>query len=92
MAEITIAQAARLMNVSVRSVYLAGELQRCSPELAARVEAGELSIRAALRIAKPEKYGKRDKVEQWLASYRAWDSDTRLRALGNLIQWEDQHG
>ena len=67
----------------------ARELQRCRPDLDDRVLAGEMSTREALRIAKPEKYGKRDKVEQWLASYRAWSAATRLRAITALSEWED---
>jgi hypothetical protein len=81
MGDLTIAQAAKAMNVSVRGVYLARELQRCSrPDLEARCMAGDLTIRQALRLAKPEKYGKRDKVEQWLAQYLAWSGADRLLA------------
>ena len=81
----SVKEAARLMAVSERSVYQARELQRCNrPDLNSDVRAGNLTIREALRIAKPEKYAKRDKVEQWIAAYRAWDTDTRDRALAGL--------
>jgi len=72
------------MGVSVRAVALAGELQRCRPDLADRVLAGEMTTRQALRIAKPDKYAKRDKVEQWLAQFRAWSGADRLRAFIQL--------
>lgn len=81
---LTRAQAAKLMNVSVRMVALASELQRCRPDLSDRVMSGELTVRQALRIAKPEKYAKRDKVEQWLAQFRAWSAADRLRAYTQL--------
>lgn len=81
MADLTPEQAAKVMGVSVRSIYLAAELQRCRPDLADRVMAGEITVRQGLRIAKPEKYGKRDKVDQWLAQFRAWDTRDRNRAV-----------
>lgn len=84
---ITVKEAARMMGVSERSVYLVRELQHCSrPDLCERVKAGDLTILQALRIAKPEKYAKRDKVEQWVAAYRAWDPETRLRAIEALMR------
>jgi hypothetical protein len=81
----SIKQAAAIMNVSVRTVYLAIELQRCRPDLEPRLMSGELTLREALRIAKPDKYAKRDKVEQWAAQYRAWDETDRHRALQILV-------
>lgn len=82
----SVKQAAQMMRVSERMVYMARELQRCSrPDLMARCRAGELTIREALRIAKPDRYAKRDKVEQWLAAFRAWDAETRSRAIEGLI-------
>lgn len=82
----SVKQAAQMMNVSERSVYMARELQRCGrPDLCSRAKAGELTILEALRIAKPDKYAKRDKVEQWLAAFRAWDAETRSRAIEGLI-------
>lgn len=83
---VSVREAAQMMNVSERSVYQAKELQRCRPDLAAQCKSGELTIREALRIANPVKYAKRDKVQQWLASYRAWDSETRARALDALAE------
>jgi len=80
-AELTVSEVSRLMSVSERSVYQARQLQRCRPDLADRVIAGELSIREALRIANPERYAKRDKVEQWLAGFRTWSPVDRERAI-----------
>lgn len=82
----TRAQAAKIMGVSVRSIALAAELQRCNrPDIEARVMSGEIkTIREALRLAKPEKYAKRDKVEQWLAQFRAWSPADRMRGLAGL--------
>ena len=84
--ELTVSGVSRLMRVSERSIYQARELQRCRPDLAGRVLAGEMSTREALRIAKPERYGKRDKVEQWLAAFRAWSPVERDRAKLGLAQ------
>jgi len=52
---LTVKQAARLMNVSERSVYNARKLRRSGrDDLVARVECGELSINAALKLAYPQ--------------------------------------
>lgn len=92
--KLTTAQLAKIMNVSVRGIRLAGELQRCNrPDIEARIMSGEIkTLREALRIAKPEKYAKRDKVEQWLAQFRAWSPADRLRGLAGLAPMieEDQ--
>lgn len=84
---LSIKEAAALMGVSVRSVYLAGELQRCNrPDLEAQCLAGTMTIRQALRIAKPEKYGKRDKVDQWVSQFAAWDRPTQIRAIEEMTR------
>lgn len=58
----TLAEAAKLNNVSLRSVKYARELRNTGREdICARVEAGELSLQAALRLAKPERYGPKPK-------------------------------
>lgn len=56
---LTVKQAATVMNVSERAVYMARELRACRPDLGNKVMAGEMSLLAALKIAKPEKYAKR---------------------------------
>jgi len=48
---ITVRQAAEIMNVSERSVYMARKLARLRPDLEDEVVAGRLSLNAALRIA-----------------------------------------
>ena len=54
---LTVREAARIMNVSERQVYLAKELLRTGQDdLADRVMAGELTTLGALKIAQPEKY------------------------------------
>jgi len=56
---LSIAAAARLMNVSERSAYMARELMRTNrTDLCQDVENGKLSLLAALRQAKPAKYDK----------------------------------
>jgi hypothetical protein len=58
-ARITIKQAAAAMNVSERLVYMALELQRTGREdLVQAVKQGRMTVLAALKIAKPEKYCK----------------------------------
>ena len=55
---LTVKQAARLMNVSERNVYNARKLRRSGrDDLVARVECGELSINAALKLAYPPASG-----------------------------------
>ena len=68
----TVAQAARMMNVPERTVYLAGELMRTGrSDLVARVEVGGLKLLDALRIAKPEKYGnRRDRLREMKNTWR----------------------
>ena len=54
---VSVRDAARLMNVSERTVYMARELlQTGRADLCAACERGEISLLAALRAAKPEKY------------------------------------
>jgi hypothetical protein len=57
---LTIRQLAAAFNVSERSIYMAGELLRTGrSDLNEAVEAGRMTLLAALREAKPEKYGKK---------------------------------
>lgn len=69
---LTVAQAAKLMNVSERSVYMAKELLATGrDDLSAAVLSGTMSLLAALRIAKPEKYGPKRK-DGLAVLRRAW--------------------
>ncbi len=47
---LTIKQAAKLMNVSERLVYMVGRVKRLRPDLYERIKRGELSAHAATRI------------------------------------------
>jgi hypothetical protein len=47
---LTVKEAAKLMNVSERSVYLAAKVIRLRPDLAERIERGEMKINQAIRI------------------------------------------
>jgi hypothetical protein len=49
--QFTVRQAARLMNVSERSVYMARKVQRLRPDLADAVIRGEISLNRAYLIA-----------------------------------------
>ena len=46
---ITVKQAARVMNVSERLVYMARRIRHEAPDLAPAIEAGHLSLHAATR-------------------------------------------
>ncbi|MEX0319029.1 MAG: hypothetical protein AB3N21_13810 [Ruegeria sp.] len=66
---VTVKQAAELMNVSERSVYLARAVNRLRPDLATEIEAGRLSINEAHRIAT----GK-SKPTCWDRLVKAWSA------------------
>lgn len=66
---LTVKQAARLMNVSERAVYMAAKVQRLRPDLAEEIRAGRMSTNAALRIAE----GK-SKPTSWDRLVRAWNN------------------
>jgi hypothetical protein len=54
----TAKDAARLMNVSERMVYMARELMATNrSDLVTKVEAGRMTMLGALKLAKPQKYG-----------------------------------
>lgn len=50
-ARITVKQAALLMNVSERSVYMARKVHRLRPDLAALIDAGQMTLNEAHSIA-----------------------------------------
>ena len=71
----TVAQAARLMNVSERSVYSARKLLASGrDDLVAEVEAGRMSLHAALNLARPSKYDERK--DGLKALRRSWQQAT----------------
>jgi hypothetical protein len=71
----TVKDAARVMNVSVRSVYMARELLATNrSDLVAEIDAGRMTILGALKIAKPEKYSPKPKPDAGLKALRAaWE-------------------
>ncbi len=87
MPRLTIKQAAALMNVSERLVYMCKRIRRTRPDLAAAVERGELSVNAATRIMDgtkpPDRFG---------ALCRAWNRASEseqgrfLVILGDAIE------
>ena len=89
---LTVRQAAAVMNVSERSVYRAKELIATGREdLADEIMAGRLTILAALKIAKPEKYGAGrnyrtgdDRYDALVKTWNACDEDERARFIGSL--------
>jgi hypothetical protein len=87
MPRLTIKQAAKLMNVSERLVYMCKRVRRLRPDLYERIERGELSVNAAMRIVdgtKPQ--------DRFAALCRAWnrasdDEQARfLVILGDAIK------
>jgi hypothetical protein len=64
-------QAAQLMNVSERMVAMAKELRRTErADLIEAIEAGRMTMHAALMVAKPEKYGPKKRGNPVIAAYR----------------------
>jgi hypothetical protein len=75
------------MNVSERSVYSAMELLATGrDDLVQAVQAGTMSMNAALKAAKPETYGprKRSALEQLKASWKVASEVERTEFLGWL--------
>ena len=77
----TVKQAAELMNVSERTVYMAKKVLRLRPDLEPEIMAGKMSLAEAHRIA----IG-RPKPTNWNRLVRAWcaatdDERARLLAL-----------
>jgi hypothetical protein len=63
------------MNVSERMIYMCKELAAIGrDDLVAEVEAGRLTVLAALKIAKPEKYTRQQSKLQHLK--RQWSAAT----------------
>jgi hypothetical protein len=80
----TIKQAAAVMNVSERMVYMARELMQTGrADLCAAVESGKLTILAALKEAKPERYCAPDRAERLR---RLWNSLSEAERA-DFIAW-----
>ena len=75
---ITVKQFAEILNVSERGIYNARELVRTGrADLIDRVWAGEMSVRGALKLAKPEKYTPKPVGEvRYDALVKAWNACT----------------
>lgn len=91
MQRLTVRDAARLMNVSERAVYMVGELQRAGrDDLIREVEAGRMSILGALKIAKPERYGPKQDANP-SALRRAWQSSSESDRIA-FLNWVAANG
>ncbi len=76
---LTVKQAAILMNVSERTIYMARELKRTGREdLVTAVEQGKMSLHAALKLARPKRYAKSKYARSALMS--AWAAAVGARA------------
>jgi hypothetical protein len=81
---LTVKQAAELMSVSERSVYMARAVQRLRPDLSQKINAGEMSLAAAHR----EATGKA-KATSWDRLISAWNNagdDERQHLLSKVLQ------
>lgn len=72
-------QAAKLMNVGVASVYKARQVEELRPDLAERIDRGELSVHAAWK----EATGHRDptRYERAVRAFNALTEDEKARFL-----------
>lgn len=70
---LTVKQAARLMNVSERSVYMARTIVRKRPDLALLIEAGTMSLNEAYRLVTGKK-----KDTPFERLVRAWNAASPL--------------
>ena len=86
---LTVKQAARVMNVSERSVYMAGELMRTGRhDLVAAVEAGTLKLHAALKAARPARQPRSKAVDKLRAAWVRASPEDRAAFLA----WTAEHG
>lgn len=80
----TVKQAARVMNVSERSVYTARAITRLRPDLVPAIDAGTMSLAEAHRIAT----GK-SKATAWGRLASAWNNasdDDRARLIAEAVR------
>lgn len=81
----SVADAARLMNVSKRSVYEAHRLIRSGREdLCRRVQAGELSLHAALIEAGLKRKAESDRLSALCRAWNACTESERTEFVGLL--------
>jgi hypothetical protein len=85
--QMTVKDAARLMNVSERMVYMARELLATGCEdLCEGVQQGRMSLLAAVKAAKPEKYLK-TRSEQPLSRLKSeWQKASEAQRA-TFLQW-----
>lgn len=69
--QMTVAQAAQIMNVSERSVYLARKVAGLRPDLVPAIESGVLSVNAAI-----EQIDGKKKTSTWDRLVKAWNAAT----------------
>lgn len=81
----TIEQAARMMNVSVRNVYKARELAATGrADLVEQVKAGKMSLHAALKAAKPSKHRTPNGCDRLMTAWHSATEDERAWFVANL--------
>ena len=80
----TVKQAAELMNVSPRMVYMAREVNRLRPDLVPELEAGRMSMNQAWLIAR----GKQPptKREKFIRAWNALDEDDQGWFVAQLMK------
>jgi hypothetical protein len=66
---LTVKQAAKLMNVSERMIYMARKVCACAPELGDKILAGEMSMNEAYRLVT-----NKPKPTSWDRLVRVWNA------------------
>lgn len=82
--QITVKEAARIMNVSERSVYMMRKIMRLRPDLIPDIEAGTLTINAAM-----DKINKKPPQTSWERLVKAWNAATeedRIRLISEATK------
>ena len=80
----TVAQLAKLMNVSERSIYLARKVRRLRPDLVPAIESGELTLNAAI-----EQVEGKAKPSAWHRLVKAWNAasdEDRARLIAEATE------
>lgn len=76
---ITVKQAAKLMNVSERSIYMAAKICRIRPDLEPEVMAGRMSLHEAYRLVTNRP--RATKFDKLLSAWRNASEDDQARFL-----------
>lgn len=82
--QITVKEAARIMNVSERTVYMSRKIARLRPDLVPAIEAGALTLNAAMA-----QIDERPKQTSWERLVKAWNAateDDRIRLISEATK------